>query len=65
MTLRCDYPHCSARTDLYTPFPACVSCGNATCPEHQIPGTLTEPDLDQPAVCYCKDCADYVPKGKA
>lgn len=61
MTLPCDYPGCTNRTGLYEPFPVCKSCMNATCPDHQIPGTLTDADVDAPAVCYCKDCADYVP----
>ena len=61
----CEYPGCTTTTDIYTPFPTCVSCQSATCPEHQIPGTLTDADLDQPPVCYCHDCAEFMPGAPA
>ncbi len=53
----CDAPVCGKRSDEYTAWPFCRECLIDVCPEHQEPGTVTDPDVDAPPTCLCRQCA--------
>lgn len=61
-TTTCDVPVgqesgiCGRRAGEYTAWPSCRSCYDNVCPAHQVPGSLTEADVDCPETCLCMPC---------
>lgn len=49
---------CGRRAGEYTSWPHCRECGMDLCPEHQVPGSLIDADVDQPATALCVDCVE-------
>ncbi len=52
----CD--HCTSRSEEYTSFPSCSSCGDDICPACTVPGTTTDADVDAPSTGLCLVCRD-------
>jgi hypothetical protein len=53
----CDYAGCGKRAEEYTAWPTCRECLDDFCPDHYVPGSKTDPDLDAPEKCLCRACA--------